>query len=71
MGRTKADKEHRMAGKKEQPTRTRVHRSIYLEQAIYDRLGEAYKTTSNASLKIGQKLFARYEHRNGLCQVIF
>jgi hypothetical protein len=47
MGRTKAEKEHRMPGKKEQPTRTRVHRSIYLEQAIYDRLGEAYKTTSH------------------------
>ncbi len=30
-----------------QPTRTRVHRSIYLEQGIYDRLGEAYKTTNH------------------------
>ena len=43
----KADKQPRTPGKKMRPKRTRVHRSIYLEQAVYDRLGEAYKTTSH------------------------
>ncbi len=47
MDLTKADKRPHTPGEKEQPKRTRVHRSIYLEQAIYDRLGEAYKTTSH------------------------
>lgn len=47
MGLTKADKKHRTSREKERPRRTRVHRSIYLEQVIYDRLGEAYKTTSH------------------------
>ncbi len=47
MGLTKADKGHHTPGEEEQPKRARVHRSIYLEQAIYDRLGEAYKTTNH------------------------
>ncbi len=47
MGLTRADKEHRTPAEKERPKRTRVHRNIYLGQAIYDRLGEAYKTTGH------------------------
>ncbi len=47
MDLTKADKQPRTPGKKERPKRARVHRSIYLERAIYDRLGEAYKTTNH------------------------
>lgn len=46
MDSTKADKQHRPSGEQEQTRQARVHRSIYLEQAVYDRLGEAYKTTS-------------------------
>ena len=30
-------------GEKERPERTRVHRSIYLERNLYERLGEAHK----------------------------
>ena len=47
MDLTKVDKQPRTPGKKERPKRARVHRSIYLEQAIYDHLGEAYKTTKH------------------------
>jgi hypothetical protein len=47
MDSTKADKQLRTSGEQERPRRARVHRSIYLEQAVYDRLGEAYKTTSH------------------------
>ena len=47
MDPMKADEQPRTLDKKTQPKRTRVHRSIYLEQAVYDRLGEAYKTTSH------------------------
>ena len=43
----KVDKQPRTAGEKGRPKRARVHRSIYLEQGIYDRLGEAYKTTNH------------------------
>ena len=43
----KPDNQFHMSGKKEQPGRVRVHRSIYLERAIYDRLGEAYKTINH------------------------
>jgi len=38
---------NRTSGEKEQRERPRVHRSIYLERTLYDRLGEAYKTTSH------------------------
>ena len=44
MDSTKADEHRRSSGEREQSRRTRVHRSIYLEQAVYDRLGETYKT---------------------------
>ncbi len=47
MDLTKADQQPRPPEEKERPKRGRVHRSIYLEQAIYDRLGEAYKTTNH------------------------
>ncbi len=47
MDSKKADKQTRPTGEKEQPGRARVHRSIYLERTIYDRLGEAYKATSH------------------------
>ncbi len=47
MDLTKADQQPRTPEEKERPKRGRVHRSIYLEQAIYDRLGEAHKTTSH------------------------
>ena len=47
MGLTKTDKKKRTPGEKGQLRHTRVHRSIYLEQAIYDRLGEAYKATGH------------------------
>ena len=42
-GFQQADKQQRTLGEKERPGRTRVHRSIYLERALYDRLGEAHK----------------------------
>jgi hypothetical protein len=35
--------QHHTPGEKERPGRTRVHRSIYLERALYDQLGEAHK----------------------------
>ena len=41
------EKQHRTSRGKEQPERVRVHRSIYLERALYDRLGDAYKATSH------------------------
>jgi len=47
MDSAKADEQHRPTGEKERPRRPRVHRSMYLERAVYDRLGEAYKTTSH------------------------
>jgi len=47
MDSTKADKQPRTPEEREQTKRARVHRSIYLEQVIYNRLGEAYKTTSH------------------------
>ena len=47
MDSTKADEQLPTPDKKEQPKRARVHRSIYLEQTIYDRLGEAHKVTSH------------------------
>lgn len=47
MDLTKADQQPRTPEEKKRPKRTRVHRSIYLELAIYDRLGEAYKTTNH------------------------
>jgi len=47
MDPMKADEQPRTPDKKTRPKRTRVHRSIYLEQGVYDRLGEAYKTTSH------------------------
>ncbi len=47
MDLTKADQQPRTPEEKERPKRTRVHRSIYLEQAVYDRLGEAYKATNH------------------------
>lgn len=47
MDSTRADKRPRTPDKKTRSKRTRVHRSIYLEQAVYDRLGEAYKITSH------------------------
>ena|GEM_PF-5512271 len=36
-----------MPGKRERSQRKRVHRSLYLEQDLYDRLGTAYKVTSH------------------------
>lgn len=39
------DKQRHASGEKEQPERTRVHRSIYLERTSYERLDEAYKKT--------------------------
>ena len=39
--------QRRTSGKKDHPERARVHRSIYLERTLYERLGEAYKTTSH------------------------
>jgi hypothetical protein len=47
MGLTETDKKKRAPREKEQPRRTRVHRSIYLEQTTYERLGEAYKATGH------------------------
>lgn len=47
MDSTEADKQPRTSGEKKQPRQARVHRSIYLERTVYDRLGEAYKTTSH------------------------
>ena len=47
MDSPRANKQPHLSGEKERPGRVRVHRSIYLEQAVYDRLGEAYKTTSH------------------------
>ena len=47
MDSTKADKQPHPSGEKERLRRARVHRSIYLEPTVYDRLGEAYKTTSH------------------------
>ncbi len=47
MDSMKADEQPRTPDKKTRPKRARVHRSIYLEQAVYDRLGEAYKITSH------------------------
>ena len=46
-GLMKADKQLHPSGEKDRPRRARVHRSIYLEQAVFDRLGEAFKTTSH------------------------
>lgn len=43
MDSTKADERPRPSGEKDQPGRARVHRSIYLERTVYDRLGEAHK----------------------------
>ncbi|HLX58076.1 MAG TPA: hypothetical protein VKR83_13730 [Ktedonobacteraceae bacterium] len=43
----KADEQHRVPREKEQSERVRVHRSMYLERASYDRLNEAYKLTSH------------------------
>ena len=47
MDSMKADQQPRLSKEGERPGRARVHRSIYLERAIYDRLGEAFKTTSH------------------------
>ncbi len=47
MDSTKADLQSHSSGTKEQSTRARVHRSLYLERSVYDRLGEAYKATSH------------------------
>lgn len=44
---TAKDTRNRTSGEKEQRERSRVHRSIYLERTLYDRLGDAYKTTSH------------------------
>lgn len=38
---------HPTSGEKERPKRVRVHNSIYLDQALLDQLGEAYRTTSH------------------------
>src|SRR5258708_1555356 len=46
-GSQKADKQRHASSEKEQPERVRVHRSMYLERVSYDRLNEAYKTTSH------------------------
>ncbi len=46
MDSTKANKGPRPSGEKKS-RRVRVHRSMYLERTVYDRLGEAYKTTSH------------------------
>jgi hypothetical protein len=43
----KADKQRHASSEQEQPERVRVHRSMYLERASYDRLNEAYKATSH------------------------
>lgn len=42
-----ADKKHHASNEEDQPERVRVHRSMYLERASYDRLNEAYKMTSH------------------------
>jgi len=46
-GLHEARKQRRISSEKERPGRSRVHRSIYLDQAIYDRLGDAYRATSH------------------------
>lgn len=42
-----ADKKHHASSEEVQLERVRVHRSMYLERASYDRLNEAYKMTSH------------------------
>jgi hypothetical protein len=42
-----AEDQHHTSSAKEQPERVRVHRSMYLERASYDRLNEAYKITGH------------------------
>ena len=61
MSLTETDKKKRATREKEQPRRTRVHRSIYLERAIYDRLGEAYKAT-------GHKLYPLEVHKSAFIE---
>ncbi|GAC1342193.1 MAG: hypothetical protein NVSMB27_00740 [Ktedonobacteraceae bacterium] len=41
------DQQRPASNEKEQSERVRVHRSMYLERVSYDRLNEAYKTTSH------------------------
>jgi hypothetical protein len=47
QGSRKAGKQQHASSNEEQPERVRVHRSMYLERASYDRLNEAYKTTNH------------------------
>ena len=47
MDPRKADMQSHTSNKKTQAKRTRVHRSIYLEQTVYDQLGQAYKTINH------------------------
>ena len=47
MGLAETEKKNGTPREKEQSRRTRVHRSIYLEQATYERLGEVYKATGH------------------------
>jgi hypothetical protein len=43
MDSTKSYQQPRTPEEKGRPKRARVHRSIYMEQDIYDRLSEAHK----------------------------
>lgn len=42
-----ANEQRHTSGEQERPGRLRVHRSMYLERASYDRLNEAYRITSH------------------------
>ena len=46
-GFPQADTKQRSSSEEEQLERVRVHRSMYLDRASYDRLNEAYKMTSH------------------------